>query len=116
MEDDQFLSSLLKNRLVKEGLEVISAKDTDETMAALKNSQPNLILMDIILPGKSGFEAMEMITADPAASKIPVMIISNLGQESDIARGKQLGAVEYFVKAQTSIDDLVRKIKEFLGA
>lgn len=117
VEDDQFLSALLKNRLVKEGLEVTVAKDSNEAMTALQQpsgAQPDLILMDIILPGKSGFEAIELIKSNPAASRVPVIIISNLGQESDVARGKQLGVIDYFVKAQTSIDDLVRKIKEFL--
>ena len=115
IEDDQFLSALLKNRLVKDGLVVLAAKDSDEAMAFLQsNQQVDLILMDIILPGKSGFEAMEQIAGDPVASRIPTMVISNLGQETDIARGKQLGAVEYFIKAQTSIDDLIKRIKEFL--
>lgn len=116
VEDDQFLSALLNNRLVREGFEVLLAKDTDEALTALKNKTPQLILMDIILPGKSGFEAIELIKQDPAASSVPVMIISNLGQEADIAKGKQLGVVEYFVKAQTPIDDLVGKIREFLGS
>ncbi len=117
VEDDLFLSSLLKTRLEKEGLLVSLAKTSDEALSALRQAQgkPDLILMDIILPGKSGFEAMEMIAAEPAASKIPVMIISNLGQESDIARGKQLGAVDYLVKAQTPIDELVKKVLNFLS-
>lgn|SRR3989338_2432980 len=115
VEDDIFLSSLLKTRLEKEGLLVTLAKTSDEALASLKQVAPNLILMDIILPGKSGFEAMEMITGEPGATKIPIMIISNLGQESDIARGKQLGAVEYLVKAQTPIDELVKKVLGFLS-
>ena len=115
VEDDIFLSSLLKTRLEKEGLVVNLTKTSDEALANLKQASPDLILMDIILPGKSGFEAMEQIAAEPSASKIPVMIISNLGQESDIARGKQLGAVEYLVKAQTPIDELVKKVLGFLS-
>ncbi len=115
VEDDLFLSSLLKTRLEKEGLQVFLAKTSDEALANLKQATPDLILMDIILPGKSGFEAMELIKQDPAASSVPVMIISNLGQESDVARGKQLGAVEYLVKAQTPIDELVKKVLDFLS-
>lgn len=116
VEDDQFLSTLLKNRLVKEGFATTLAKNSDEAIQALRAETPDLILMDIILPGKSGFEIMEAIGAEPSASKVPIMIISNLGQETDIVKGKELGAVEYFVKAQTSIDDLVRKIAGFLEA
>ena len=116
VEDDQFLSSLLQNRLQKEGLEVSLATGGDQALELLKQGKFDLILMDIILPGKSGFEAMEQIIASPQYGQTPVMIISNLGQEQDIARGKELGAVEYFVKAQMSIDDLMAKIKGFLGA
>ena len=115
VEDDQFLSVLLKNRLVQEGFNVLLAVTGDEALKILETNKPNLILMDIILPAKSGFETMESIMADPKYGRVPVMIISNLGQDSDIARGKQLGAIEYFVKAQISIDEMVIKIKEFLS-
>jgi len=116
VEDDEFLSSLLKNRLLKEGLEVILAHDGEEAIKLLKNEKPNLILLDIILPKKSGFEVMEEIRSNPslAVEKIPIIIISNLGQETDVEKGKELGAIEYFVKAKTSLEDLVEKIKSFL--
>ncbi len=115
VEDDQFLSSLLQTRLTKEGLEVVLATNGDQVLQLLKENKFDLILMDIILPGKSGFEAMEEIVASPQYGQTPIMIISNLGQEQDVARGKELGAVEYFVKAQTPIDDLVAKVRGFLG-
>lgn len=114
VEDDQFLSTLLKNRLQKESFDVLLAKNGDEALVILEKNKPDLVLMDIILPGRSGFEAMEAIISDPRYGKAPVMIISNLGQESDIAKGKQLGAVDYFVKAQTPIDEMIKKIKEYL--
>ena len=115
VEDDQFLSVLLRNRLQQEGFEVVNVGNGDDALKNLKESKFNLILMDIILPAKSGFEAMEAIIASPQYGKTPIIIISNLGQESDIARGKELGAADYLVKAQTPIDELVRKIKEFLA-
>jgi len=115
VEDDQFLSSLLFNRLQKEGLEVVLVVSGDEALTKLKESRYDLILLDIILPGKSGFEAMEQIISSPQYGQTPIFIISNLGQEADIARGRELGAKEYFVKAQTPIDTLVEKIKGFLG-
>lgn len=116
VEDDVFLSSLLKNRLQKEGIEVIHARDGDEAMKNLKSTPIDLVLLDIILPRKSGFEVLEEIKSDPQlqSQKISVVIISNLGQPEDIARGQSLGAMEYFVKAKTSIDDLVARIKEFI--
>ncbi len=116
VEDDPFLSSLLKNRLEKEGLEVSLARDGQEALDLLKTIKPALILLDIILPKKSGFEVMEEIHNDPQmqAQELPIIIISNLGQPEDISRGQELGAIEYFVKAKTSIDELVQKIKGFL--
>ncbi len=117
VEDDLFLSSLLKNRLEKEKFEVLAAHDGDEALKLLRDSKPDLILLDIILPGKSGFEVLEEMKADPQLRdkvKIPVVIISNLGQESDLERGRELGVVDYFVKARISIDDLVKKVDGYL--
>jgi DNA-binding response OmpR family regulator len=116
VEDDPFLSSLLKNRLLKEGVEISHAHDGQEALDMLKTLVPDLILLDLILPKKSGFEVMEGIRQDPQLSKAPIIIISNLGQPEDIQRGQELGAIEYFIKAKTSIDDLVGNIMGFLVA
>ena len=114
VEDDVFLSSLLKNRFIKEGFEVALARDGEEAFDFLKNSTPDLILLDIILPKKSGFELMEDLRSNPQLREAPIIILSNLGQPEDVARGQQLGAIKYFIKAKTSIDDLIEKVKEFL--
>jgi DNA-binding response OmpR family regulator len=114
VEDDQFLGSLMKNRFVKEGFDIDWVMNGDDAIAKLKEAPHDLILMDIILPGASGFEVMEKITAEPQVGTTPIIIISNLGQESDIARGRELGAAAYLVKADTPIDLLVQKVREFL--
>ena len=114
VEDDPFLSALLKTRLQNEGLTVVHAVDGQQAVEILNASKPSLILLDLILPKKSGFEVMEAIQSDPELNKSPIIIISNLGQESDVQRGRELGAIEYFVKAKTSIDDLIVKIQQFL--
>ncbi len=117
VEDDQFLSALLKTRLEKEKFEVILAHDGQEALDLLKKNDPDIILLDIILPGKSGFDVLEEIHAGPefqTKKSIPVIIISNLGQESDMERGKELGVVDYFVKARISIDELVKKIDGYI--
>jgi DNA-binding response OmpR family regulator len=115
IEDDPFLSSLLKNRFVKEGYEVQIAQTGDLGIQAAKQGGFDLILLDLILPGKSGFEVMEEINMDPTAPRIPILIISNLGQDSDVEKGKELGAVGYLIKARTSIEVLISKAKEFIG-
>ena len=116
VEDDKFLGSLMAGRLSKEGLEVVWVKNGDEALAKLREAPVDLVLMDIILPGNSGFEVIEKIAADPQCGTAPIVIISNLGQESDVARGKELGVAAYFVKADTPIDTLVVKVRGFLGA
>ncbi|KKR88485.1 MAG: Response regulator receiver domain-containing protein [Candidatus Wolfebacteria bacterium GW2011_GWA2_42_10] len=118
VEDDPFLSSLLKNRLQKEGFEIILAKDGEEALSYLKASRPAIVLLDLILPKKTGFELMEEARSDPQLQAqikdLPIIIISNLGQREDIAKGKELGAMAYFIKAEISIDELIQKVKEFL--
>ena len=113
-EDDEFLSSLLKNRLQREGLVVDSAKTGDQAIVLLKTTKPDLMLLDIILPGKLGFEVLDEMKADPKLAKPPFMVMSNLGQEDDIKRAKELGALEYFVKSRIMIDDLVKRVTSFL--
>ena len=119
VEDDPFLSSLLKNRLQKEGFDVVYAHDGEEALAVLRTTPVQLALLDIILPKRSGFEVMEDIRTDMQIklqnADLSVIIISQLGQPEDMRRGKELGAIEYFVKAKTSIDDLVGRIKDFVG-
>ena len=115
IEDDAFLLNLLTLKLSKEDLEVVTALDGVEALEKLKTLRPAIILLDLILPRKNGFEVLQELAQDPQLHKIPVIIISNLGQESDIERGKALGAVEYYVKARLSIDELVIKVKEFIG-
>ena len=111
IEDDRFLSSLIKARLEKEGFVVLQAFDGEEAIQALKSERPNLIILDLIMPKITGFEVLQNISITPGFEKIPVVILSNLAQDSDIEKARQLGAKEYFVKVKISIDDLIGKIK-----
>jgi CheY-like chemotaxis protein len=114
VEDDKFLSLVLKGRLEREGIKVYQAFDGKEALELLKTEKPDLILLDLIMPNMSGFEFLENLRQDPEYSIIPVVVISNLGQESDIEKAKTLGVIEYYVKVRTSIEDLILKIKEIL--
>ena len=111
IEDDHFLSSLMKARLEKEGFGVIQAFDGEEAMEILKTKIPALIVLDLIMPKVTGFEVLQMISITPQLDKIPVVIVSNLAQDSDIEKARQMGVREYFIKVKVSIDDLVGKIK-----
>lgn len=115
VEDEKLLANLLKQRLEKENFTVFLARDGEEALRILKTQKPNLILLDIILPKISGFELMETLKNDPTYNQAPIVIISNLGQDTDVEKGQLLGAIGYFVKAQVSIEDLVSRVKEFLS-
>jgi len=114
IEDDHFLSSLMKARLEKEGFVVVQAFDGEEAMETLKKDIPSLVILDLIMPKVTGFEVLQMISITPQLDKIPVVIVSNLAQDSDIEKARQLGAREYFIKVKVSIDDLVGKIKSLV--
>jgi len=111
VEDDRFLSSLMKARLEKEGFEVVQAFDGEEAIEMLHKVIPALVILDLIMPKVTGFEVLQMLSITPQLDKIPVVIVSNLAQDSDIEKARQLGAREYFIKVKVSIDDLIGKIK-----
>jgi len=114
VEDDPFLSSVLQLKLTKEGFKVIRASDGEEAINMLidQGLKPDLILLDLILPKRNGFEVLETIRQEPMLEKLPVIVISNLGQPSDVERGKSLGVIDYYVKAKFSVNELVQKIKD----
>lgn len=114
IEDDKFLSSLVKSRLEKDGYIAFQAFDGEEAINFLDKDQPDLIVLDMIMPKVQGFEILEKLSTDPQLSGIPVIVLTNLGQESDMVKAKRLGATEYFVKVKVSIDDLVQRIKALL--
>jgi len=114
VEDDRFLSSLVRARLEKDGFSVIQAFDGAEAIQLVKTERPNLVILDLIMPKVTGFEVLQTISITPGFEKIPVVILSNLAQDSDIEKARQMGAREYFVKVKISIDDLIGKIKELM--
>lgn len=111
IEDDRFLSFLMKARLEKEGFTVLQAFDGEEGLGILKQEAPNLIILDLIMPKVTGFEVLKTISITPQLSRVPVVIVSNLAQDSDIEKAKSFGVKAYFIKVKISIDDLVEKIK-----
>jgi len=115
VEDDRFLSSLMKARLEKEGFVVAQAFDGEEAMEMLKQDIPSLIILDLVMPKVTGFEVLQMISITPLLDKVPVIIVSNLAQDSDIEKARQLGVKEYFIKVKVSIDDLIEKIKTLVA-
>src|SRR3989338_5999222 len=114
IEDDKFLAKMLGRMLESHGYEVIVASNGKEGLMKASQSEANLILLDIMLPDIDGFDLLETIKKDDKAKKAPVIIISNLGQPEDIQQGRSLGAVDYLVKSDLSLDEVVEKVRKHL--
>ena len=97
IEDDVFLNELMAKKLIEEGFDVIKAVNGEEGLEMAQQERPDLILLDLILPGMDGFEILEKIKEEPETSAIPVIILSNLGQREDIEKGFDLGADDYLI-------------------
>jgi DNA-binding response OmpR family regulator len=115
VEDDKFLRELISQKLVKEGYNISQAIDGEEGLKKIKEEKPDLVLLDLILPGIDGFEVLARIKEEQEVVKIPVIILSNLGQKEDVEKGLQLGAVDYLVKAHFTPGEIIEKIKRILG-
>lgn len=115
VEDDKFLRELMNQKLLREGFETEEAVDGEQGIQKIKEVKPDLVLLDLILPGIDGFEVLAKIKEDPILSAIPVIILSNLGQKDDIERGLQLGAKDYLIKAHFTPGEVIEKIKNILG-
>lgn len=113
-EDDKFLARAYEFKLGKMGYRVILAADGEEAMTKLREDKPDLLLLDLIMPKKNGFEVLAEVKADSKLKDIPVIIMSNLGQEADVKKGIQAGALDYVIKANTSLEDVVKRIEKVL--
>ncbi len=115
IEDDRYLSNALHFELQNAGFQVALAGNGREGLEKIKSEKPDLVLLDLLLPMEDGFRILETIKKDDAVKKIPVIILSNLSQESDIEKGKRLGAADYLIKSSLSIKEVVEKVKGYLG-
>lgn len=116
VEDDKFLSELISTKLEKEECEVFLAADGEQGVQLATEKRPDIILLDIMLPGMSGFEVLQQLKAESSAVKdIPVLILSNFGQDAKVKEGLKLGAADYLVKANFTTGEIVEKIQSVLG-
>ncbi|HAT68224.1 MAG: hypothetical protein A2481_03955 [Candidatus Yonathbacteria bacterium RIFOXYC2_FULL_47_9] len=115
VEDDKFLRELLVRKLMSEGFDVESAIEASAAFTILAQRTPNIILLDLILPGVDGFEILTRIKADPKLVNVPVIILSNLGQKEDLDRAMTLGAKDFMVKANFTLDEIVAKVQGIVG-
>lgn len=115
VEDDAALIKVLSQKLEQEGFAVISAVDGETGLRLIEKNKPDLVVLDIILPRKSGFEVMEAMHAAPELASIPVVVLTNLEGKQDIQRMTELGVKYFLVKAEYSLEEIAKKIKELLA-
>ncbi len=115
IEDEPILSQLILLELNKEGYSVDVYANGLEGLDALKKNTPDLLLLDIMLPGLNGFQILEELAAAKMIPALPVVVISNSGQPVEVSRAKRLGVRDYIIKADLGPRDVLEKVREILG-
>ena len=113
VEDDSLLLDLYRLKLAEEGFAVVTAMNGREGFEAALASQPELILLDILMPEVDGYAALRLLKTDPKTKAIPVIIFSNLSQDEEIKKGLRLGADDYVIKTSLTPTQLAEKVKEY---
>lgn len=111
VEDTELLRRIYADKLVQEGYQVLVAGDGLAALNTIRNNHVDLVLLDLIMPNMSGIEALKALKSDPRTRDIPVIILSNLGQEGDVEQGLALGAVDYLIKNEAKPAEVVEKIR-----
>ncbi|OGI16771.1 MAG: hypothetical protein A3J63_03275 [Candidatus Moranbacteria bacterium RIFCSPHIGHO2_02_FULL_40_12b] len=114
VEDDMNLQRTLIEYLKKENFETLGASNGEDGVILAKKEKPDLILLDIVLPRKNGYEVIKELKSDDNTLKIPIVLLTNLGSYSDVEKALNLGATTYLVKADYKLEEVVAKIKEIL--
>ena len=114
VEDDKFLRELIARKLTDEGFDIVEAVDGEDGIKKIKETKPDLVLLDLILPSIDGFEDLSRVKGDVSLTSIPIIILSNLGQKEEVEKGLELGAVDYLIKAHFTPGEIIEKIKNIL--
>ena len=115
-EDDRFLRKAAETTLKRQGYAVLATADGEEALRVARTDAPDLILLDLIMPKLNGFDVLRALKGDAATADIPVIILSNLGQDKDVQQAMEAGAAAYFVKADLSLQALVQRVEDALAA
>lgn len=115
VEDDTFLQGLAATKLGKEGYQVFTASNSDEATARIEENTPDFVLLDLMLPGTDGFGVLKKIRENIKLAKTPVIIFSNLSEDKDIEKAKALGANDFMIKSNFTLEELAEKINQMIG-
>jgi len=114
IEDEEMLSNMYEAKFIKEGFDIKKALDGETGLKLIQEENPDLVLLDIIMPKLDGFSVLRKIKEDQKNKNIPVILLTNLGQDEDVKKGNSLGASGYLVKANMTPAQVVEKVKGFL--
>lgn len=114
VEDYRFLREAMGKKLKEDGFDVLEAVDGEEGLKKTKEEKPDLVLLDLVLPGIDGFDVLQKIKEDPLLTEVKVIVLSNLGQKEEIEKGMALGANDYLVKANFTPKEISEKAKTIL--
>lgn len=112
IENDEVLSIVIKEELSKAGFNIFLAIDGEKGIKLVQSKKPELVLLDLVIPKKSGFEVLQELKKDPKTKDIPVIILTTLSMDEDIQKTIRLGATDYFVKSQHTALELIEMIKD----
>jgi DNA-binding response OmpR family regulator len=112
VEDEGLLRELLVEKMTLEGFETFSASDGQTGLDIALQKQPDMVLLDLLMPNMGGMEVLQHLREDERGRGIPVIILSNLSNKESVVEGAERGAVEYLVKSNFSLDDIAAKVKE----
>ncbi|MBI4993356.1 response regulator [Candidatus Wolfebacteria bacterium] len=116
IEDDIYVIRAYTIKFQKENVSVESISDGDKALEYIEKNPPTeVVILDLMIPKKSGFEVLTALKGNKNWKDVPVIILSNLGQDEDIEKGKKLGAVDYIVKASTNIEEVIARVKKYLS-
>jgi CheY-like chemotaxis protein len=116
IEDDRFLRKAAEVMLRRQGFTVIAAENGQAGLEAAREHLPDVILCDLVMPRMQGFQVITALKADARTSAIPVIVMSNLGQEGDVQRAMAAGAVSYVVKSDVALQDVGERVRSVLAA
>lgn len=114
VEDDEYLQSIYASRFELAGCKVYKSKNGEEAIAIAKKEKPDIVLSDILMPKMDGFEMLKRLKQDKETKKIPVVLLSNLGQEDDVEKGKKMGAADYIIKVHHTPTEIYDRVAEIV--
>ncbi len=115
IEDEAFILDLLVYKFKDQDWEIVSAMNGEAGIEKAKEVDPDIILLDILLPGMNGYEVLEQLKADESLKDIPVLVLSNYGQKGEIEKSKELGAIDHLVKANIIIEEVINRAEKILA-